>query len=532
MDSRRAGSGTGSLARSFGVFTIPASVLHEGTWWAGLAALCLVLVAPLMVVDLPPLVDYPNHLARAYVLSVLPHDPVIASFYRAHWAIIPNLALDLIAPPLMHVLPVYDVGRLLIAAAVLLPVLGTVAYARALGGRWWCLAAGLVAYNGTLLEGFLNFNLSIGLALLLAAAWLRWRDTHPVPTILLTITGGLCLFACHLMGLLFLGLLLGAAEYVWVLGYARSWMGLLRLAARRGSALALIFAGPAVLYALSPLGQVSGEPSFVSPRQKMIHLLVPFTNYSLPLDVVTALLTLCCPVLCLLLRRGRMPASAAMAAWVILIAYLVSPYAWKGTFQLDTRFAIMLGFMLFAGFQPLRWPAWLARTTASMAVLLFVARMALLTAAWAGFRTDLADLRQALQPVQPGQAVYVASVSPTDPAAYWARAPWSRHLSDGVQTDTHLGALALIERRAWWPYEFDMPSQQPIETLQPYRGRADRVGDLPDQHGVMTADLCGYDVVLMTQADAAPELPADRFRLLVRAGFAASYAITRCRPDG
>ena len=121
---------------------IGVSTLSRGriSWWVVLAAMCGALVAPLLVVDVPPLVDYPNHLARVFVLASLPHDPAIATFYAARWAIIPNLALDLVAPPLLAFLPVHDVGRLLIAAAVLLPVLGTVAYGTALKSRWWCMA--------------------------------------------------------------------------------------------------------------------------------------------------------------------------------------------------------------------------------------------------------------------------------------------------------------------------------------------------------------------------------------------------------
>ena len=152
-------------------------------WWAALAGLCAVLLAPLLVVDVPPLLDYPNHLARAFVLASLPRDTILARFYAPHWSIIPNLALDLVAPPLIHVLPVHVVGRLLIAAAVLLPVLGTVAYNAALtrlpSGRWWSLGVGLMAYNNCLLYGFLNFLISIGLALLLAATWLSLARGSP-----------------------------------------------------------------------------------------------------------------------------------------------------------------------------------------------------------------------------------------------------------------------------------------------------------------------------------------------------------------
>jgi hypothetical protein len=494
-------------------------------WWASLLGLCIILIAPLFIVDVPPLVDYPNHLARVFILSALPNDPVIAAFYQPHWAIIPNLALDLVVPPLLRVMPVHDAGRLMIGLAVLLPVLGTIAYSRALGGRWWALAVGLVAYNGTLLEGFLNFSLSVGLALLFAAAWLRWRDRHPWAMAGIAAAGAVALFACHLMGLLFYGLLLASAECFRPMPDRP-----VRALVARAAVLALIFAAPAGLYAASALGHLQGAAEFLPPGQKLLHLMAPFTNYSLSLDVVTAVLAVSWPCLCLTSGRGRMPGPVALAAAALMVGYMAAPYAWKGTFQLDTRLVIMLGFLIFAGFQPARWPIWLSRAVAACVVALFVARMALLTTAWAEHRADLADLRLALAPVLPGQAVYVASVSPIDPAGYWARAPWSRRLSDGVQTDTHLGALALIERRSWWPFEFDIPSQQPIETLPPYRGLAGQVGDLPDQAALLKADLCGFDVVLLTQADAAPELPTPRFRLLVRSGFAASYAITRCRP--
>src|SRR5450432_1539959 len=94
--------------------------------WPVLALLCAVLLSPLLLVEVPPLLDYPNHLARLYVLAFGQHDPVLATMYVAHWAIIPNLAIDLIMPPVLHLLPVHVAGRLMLALVLLLPVLGTV----------------------------------------------------------------------------------------------------------------------------------------------------------------------------------------------------------------------------------------------------------------------------------------------------------------------------------------------------------------------------------------------------------------------
>ena len=108
-------------------------------------------------------------------------------------------------------------------------------------------------------------------------------------------------------------------------------------------------------------------------------------------------------------------------------------------------------------------------------------------------------------------------------------------LSNGTRTDSHLPALLLIERRAYWPFLFDNPSQQPVETLPPYRALADRAGSIAD-HGALAVpgrvDLCGYDYLLLIDAGGEPDLPhfaADRLLLLAQSDFAALF---RVRPSG
>jgi hypothetical protein len=500
-------------------------------WWAALACLCCVLLAPLFVVDVPPLVDYPNHLARAFVLASLPDDAVLARFYAPHWSIIPNLALDLVLPPLIQVLPVHVAGRLLIAMAVLLPVLGTVAYNTAINprsdGRWWSLGVGLLAYNNCLLYGFLNFAIALGFALLLAAAWLRWREAHPGRAVTLALLGAPALFVCHLMGLVFFLLLIGAAELIAL--YRTRHVGLARAVLVRGAVLLLILAVPTGLYWVSALQPLGGDGEFMPIGEKLLQLVTTFDNYAWQLDMASAAVAIGEAALCLALRRGRVPGPAACAMVLLVIAYLAAPFAWKGTYFLDTRFAVMLGFMLFAGFVPVNWtPAFRPVIGASL-VLLFAARMALLTAAWTGRAADLADLRVVLAPVQPGQAVYVAEAGIEEARTYWDANPNWRRLAGGARVDEHLGALVLIERRAYWPFTFDNPSQQPIKTLEPYRTLADRVGRIPSRAETAIADVCGFDYVLLLEADAVADLPEARFRLLNRSGFAALYAVMKCK---
>ncbi len=78
-------------------------------------------------------------------------DPVLSAMYAVDWHILPNIAIDVLLPPLLHVLPLDVAGRLFIALALLLPFIGTVALHRSLFGRrsLWPFAAVLVVYNWT-----------------------------------------------------------------------------------------------------------------------------------------------------------------------------------------------------------------------------------------------------------------------------------------------------------------------------------------------------------------------------------------------
>ena len=187
---------------------------RHGAWWAVLALLAAVLLAPLLIADVPPVLDYPNHLARFVLLAAGPDDPVLGRMFTPSWSIIPDLAIDVIGPPLLHVLPVHVAGRCLLGGILLLNLAGVLALHRALFGHrsYWPLASGLVAYNSGFLLGFMNWGVGSGLAMLFAAAWLTWRDIRPATTIAVAVAASVILFFCHLMGLMFFLLLIGSAE--------------------------------------------------------------------------------------------------------------------------------------------------------------------------------------------------------------------------------------------------------------------------------------------------------------------------------
>ena len=466
------------------------------------------------------------------VILAWPHDRALSQFATPHWGIIPDLALDLVLPPL-HVLPAYLAGRIVVAAIVLLPVLGAIAYSRAIfGKRSWCaLGTGLIAWNETVLLGFLNFTASIGIALLLAAAWIRWRDARPGSIAVLATLGSVVVFVCHIMGVAFLALLLACFELPRAFRHEAHmpWHALRRLAV-----LSAVFVPTATLYAFSPLSQVVGTTKFPSLQDKLLLLLAPFINYQLALDFITATAVALFLLTILLMRRCRLEPGSNIAIATSLILFAAAPAAAKGAENIDVRFVIMLALLLFAGVLPERLPRALIVVGAVGFVGLFAARMTVLAMAWYGSAIDVAELRAVIAPVAPGSAVFVTSVVPHEALQYWRNAPTWRRLANGQRQDVHMPALVMVDRHAFWPFLFDNASQQPIEKRLKYRKLGDDVGPLPDHLDFTkldTVDLCGFDYVLMLDAGGAPDaahFDANRLAPLTFSDFAALY---RVRPE-
>ena len=241
-------------------------------------ALAVALLLPLLTVEIPPLLDYPNHLARMFVLAHGAQDPFFSRVYEQRWGIIPNIAIDAVVPPLLSFIPLYTAGKLVLALTLLLPVAGTVAYSRATlrVGSLWPLASGLVAYNSLFLLGFMNFLISVGLAMLAAALWLRLRRGHPVLAVVVLAPVAVFLFFMHIFGLALFGLLSGAEELVQLLDRRRRNEPIAHPALAAIASIAGVFAAPAILYAMSNFEQAPGDIGWGMLHWKLVRLFGSF----------------------------------------------------------------------------------------------------------------------------------------------------------------------------------------------------------------------------------------------------------------
>ena len=151
-----------------------------GRFWPALLVMvaAVVLIAPVWAVDLPAMPDLPAHVACFYLLAGGIKDPHLAHFYRLDWQFVPNLASEISVPLLSHVMGLVPATKLFLSAAVALWVLGAAAIQRALFGRVGVapLLAAFFAYNANFFWGFLNYDFTAGLDLLVFAGWIATRE--------------------------------------------------------------------------------------------------------------------------------------------------------------------------------------------------------------------------------------------------------------------------------------------------------------------------------------------------------------------
>src|SRR6185503_18418875 len=207
-------------------------------------------------------------------------------------------------------------GRVLIALAVLLPVIGVIAYARATSGvrSYWPFAVGLLGYNALLLLGFLNFQMSLGLAFIAAALW-HWGRAWPlwVSTLVVAVLA-VVIFFTHIFGLAFLAILMAGSEIA--LGRDAS--------IRRLGAAASVFVIPATLYAFSGLSSEAGIPLW-DWRGKFGMLFQPFMAYDPSLDRATALAVVFFFCAALATGAATFSRSVGLAVLMALVACVAMP---------------------------------------------------------------------------------------------------------------------------------------------------------------------------------------------------------------
>jgi hypothetical protein len=513
-------------------------------WWSTFAALCLLLLAPLLLADVPPILDYPNHLARLFILAHAGQDPVLDGIWQPQWAVIPDLGIDLLAPPLMRIMTPFAAGKIMLALALLVPVVGAVAYSRAAFGErlYWPMMAGLMAYNIIFVLGFINYLISLGGALMAAALWLSLRDK---PMIVRGLVGAACasaLFFTHMLGVAFFAVLVGAAEA----GELIARRGGLRIGidvVRRASLLAVSFVGPLLLWSLVPPHTPTALGPHWSFASKLSYLAGPFVAYQPLPGLLVAAAFFCVATFWMAKGKGRVGPGIPIAALALLAAYVCLPFSAAGAAFIDSRVSLILALTLAAGLRPPPLPSWLRRGAAITLAAALIVEVSLIGIVWRAHEAEVAELRASIAPVPPGSKVLAVSAPFDKDSPYWRAAPPGLLALGRIRTDYHLPALVAIDRRAFWPLLFSDPSQHPIAVRPPYdtlawQGRPPEVESLIVERPIdpnwpapyLKNWPANFDFVLVFNAEGVDDLAhvlPDKLQLLNRSRFAALFSVRK-----
>ncbi|MBA3973602.1 MAG: hypothetical protein C0504_05195 [Candidatus Solibacter sp.] len=427
-------------------------------YWLAAVLVLLSLLAPVAAVDRPPLVDYPNHLARLHILQNLSHAPLFQQRYEAVLEPYPNLAMDLLLMTVLRGFDIHAAGALAVALAVALFAAGCLLLGRSAQGRrhWPALLACFMVYNSQFLYGFINYTFGIALYLLALAVWFWHRDRRTPGSYALLYALATAAYLAHLIGFAALGLSLVC------LAVMERLQRRVPLAALAGDMAALI---PGLLLYAS-LGSNRGATAltWASAAEKLKHSLSWLISYHTAPTAAYGLLLLAAGIL--LAWKGRSTVNPLLAA--------VSGVLWAGVALLPDN--VGMGTDLYARLvipavsvtlisvriESRRGPALAA---IALALGVFLARQAEIGFTWRAGQHLMREQLALLAELPAGAKLYPISWFTGDAA----QAKREQHLS-------HLPHYATIGKQVYVPTLLAVRGQQPIALRNPPWYRSVRPG--------------------------------------------------------
>ena len=368
--------------------------------------------------------DYPAHLARYHVM-LNAANPVLAQNYTFEWAWSGNLGVDVLIRVLGPILGLETAGRVTAAAIPMITAAAIFRLEWVLRGR---LGAGSLlalptVWSPSLLLGFTNFSLSVGLALFALSWWIvRSREGLSLAVF---VTVGLIVFLCHASGWGILSICVFGYEAAvrrkfWpaVLATWTMWPPLALLGFHHAGS------GGLLDYGASPVSS------------KLDNWLRPLAAYHGGQDVLTTLVLLMSVVAAAATRRFD-PRIGWSALLLAMLTFVIPRHFGGGDFA-DYRLttpSLMLACLAID--LPLPLIGMIA------GVIPFAIRVATITSCWAQTSAQLDRALQALDGIPRGARVYGAVHRPSDG---WQLSTWS-----------HIVSYATVRRDAVTNSDFAIP---------------------------------------------------------------------------
>ena len=362
-------------------------------WWQTrwFVALCtLIAVIPLLWPDVPPLVDLPGHMGRYRVQLEHGQHAWLGDWYNFEWSLIGNLGVDLLVVPLAKLFGLELAVKLIVIAIPAMTVAGLLWIAREVHGRIpaTALFALPLAYAFPFHFGFVNFALSMAMALLAFGWWLRLaRLGKLVFRAIIFLPISVVIWVTHTFGWGFLGVLAFSAELIrqhdlhrdrdqpWHRDVVGAWI----VPAFRAGLHCLVLAPPAVLMvAWRSGGHVSGQTGdWFNFRAKILWVVQVFRDRWQLFDIASVGV-----LFLLLLKAVRDPniqysRNLGLSAALLLAVYILLPRIVFGSAYADMRLVPFLLAIAIIAIRPKPGMSMRgAATVAALGMAFFTVRMA------------------------------------------------------------------------------------------------------------------------------------------------------------
>ncbi|NKJ42483.1 MULTISPECIES: hypothetical protein [unclassified Novosphingobium] len=425
----------------------------DGLPWLSIPAIVLgtlLICAPFLLVDVPPLIDVPGHMGAAAIEAAGPDSP-LGKYLGFKWVFTLNIGGDVLMKVLGAPLGVLAAGwwSTVIATALFAGgCLATVRVVNARGGHGapWAL---MWVFSFPLLTGFLNYILGTGLSLCAFAAAVALESRPRDRAGLLVVAQPLAML-CHAIGGLLLAVLVGANAFGREVdnlpkGWWRPsrWRSVIATHDWKAAAMRLVvlcwpLLATVLTIVLWKLFSPSPARSLNTWRwdQKGMWLGITLRDQSFTLDAITTgaayLLLLGGAFL-----GGRWNWQRGLPGLCVLILYVVIPSDINGSAFVDVRLLppammLLLGLQDWSGARPR-----VARLVAYSGLILLGLRTVVTAASFVDYADDYRQQLSALEHIEPGSRVL------TFVEHSCLEESWRNTRRD------HLASLASVYRQAW-----------------------------------------------------------------------------------
>lgn len=467
---------------------------------------------PIWLNEFLPLQDYPNHLARMYVILNYYHDSFLQEYYRIHFAILPNLAMDIIVPLLAKIFGLGVAGKLMVVLSIFMLTSGSAFLSYVIFRRinYWSLLSFLVIYNQALIIGFINFLFSVGFALWSIGLWILMRQQKAWLRLILFNILTSALFICHLYGLGIYGLVVVSYE-----GYLffkqKSYL-------ERTVFLTLFvifgqFAIAAILYLSSPTSGGESVDYLTPIFTKLKYIKMRMTdNYSPFLDLVTMIFILFIPIVGLFLRKLRFSQYMIFPLAAVTLAYLLIPAKAATSSHADWRILVPL-FLLFLSSIEFRSDRLFNTIILTSLIAVFACRIYVINSEWRAVQSEYREILTAIAHVKEGSRLFSARGF----INYYQTMPF-----------IHAPTYAVIKESAFVPSFFAFPTQQPVEFKPEYLDLVEKTMATGYEHGEgvkWNMVLDNYDYVLLSNEDLLQNKPESNLQRIYKSEHTTLYQV-------